>query len=168
MKTVTVISSLLVSLSAISAAHAETYTELLDKSAKAIIAEEWRTGLAATRDMLELPYLTTEQRASGFTHLCIHLTQIGRATEALRACNQSIALNANDWGAYVNRGNALSALGFRIAAKADYRKAKAMNPTSEAVTVAADMQPETPYVFTRPPYAGSVQQAQGEQILAEP
>lgn len=168
MKTATVLASLLISASVTSAARAETYSELLHKSAAAMMAEEWRTALSHTRELLALPYLTGEQRAAGLTHLCVQLTQVGRTGEALRACNASIALNAKDWGAYVNRGNALSALGYRTAAKADYRKAKELNPTSQAVDVAADMQPATPYVFTRPAYGGGVQQAQGEQLLAEP
>lgn len=167
MKIATIVASLLVSVSVTSIAKAETYTELLDKSAQAIVAEKWRMGLSATRQLLDMPYLTSEQRAEGLTHLCIHLTQIGRTLQAKRACDESIALNASDWGAYVNRGNALSAMGYRIAAKADYRKAKELNPTAEAITVAEAMQDATPYVFGAPPAGSGVQQAQGGQLLAE-
>jgi tetratricopeptide (TPR) repeat protein len=170
MKITTLLTSLVVSVSvsAISSAQAETYTDLLDKSATAIIAEKWRTGLVHTRALLDLPGLTPSQRASGLTHLCVQLTQLGRTRDALRACNETIALNPNDWGAYINRGNALSAMGRRIAAKADYRKAAELNPTTEAVDVAESLRPETPYVLGRAPYGTGLQQAQGEQLLAEP
>ncbi|MGE3334106.1 MAG: tetratricopeptide repeat protein [Rhodospirillaceae bacterium] len=160
-------SSLLASLSFVSVAKADSYSGLLDKSARAIVAEKWRAGLAATRELLDTPNLTAAQRAEGLTHLCIHLTQIGRSEHALRACNESIALNGGDWGAYVNRGNAHSALGNRIAAKADYRKAKELNPTAETVEIAESMLSETPYIFARPPAGAGTQQALGEQRLAE-
>ncbi|MCA0202283.1 MAG: hypothetical protein LCH56_15865 [Proteobacteria bacterium] len=160
-------SSLLASLSVVSAAQADTTSGLLDKSARAIVAEKWRTGLAATRELLDTPNLTTEQRAAGLTHLCIHLTQIGRTEHALRACDESIALNGADWGAYVNRGNVHSAMGNRIAAKADYKKAKELNPTTETVEIAESMMKETPYIFGRPAVDAGTQQALGEQRLAE-
>jgi Flp pilus assembly protein TadD len=159
--------SLLASLSVVGAAKADTYSELLDKSARAIVAEKWRTGLAATRELLDTPNLTAEQRAEGLTHLCIHLTQIGRTAHALRACNESIALNDSDWGAYVNRGNAHSAMGHRIAAKTDYRTAKELNPTAETIEIAESMMDETPYIFARPTMGIGTQQALGEQRLAE-
>jgi tetratricopeptide (TPR) repeat protein len=160
-------SSLLASLSVVGAAKADTYSDLLDKSARAIVAEKWRAGLAATRELLDTPNLTTKQRAEGLTHLCIHLTQIGRVEHALRACNESIAFNDSEWGAYVNRGNAHSAMGNRIAAKADYRKAKELNPTTETVEIAESMMKETPYIFGRPSVSAGTQQALGEQRLAE-
>lgn len=159
--------ALLASLSFVSAAKADTYSDLLDKSARAIVAEKWRAGLSATRDLLELPNLTSVQRAEGLTHLCIHLTQMGRTDHALRACDQSIALNASDWGAYVNRGNAHSAIGQRIAAKADYRKAKELNPTAETIEIAESMAADTPYIFSRPVAGAGTQQALGEQRFAE-
>lgn len=167
MKNVVAFATLLVSFSAVSAAHADTYTTLLDKSSQAIVSEKWRTGLAATRDLLELPNLTSEQKAAGLNHLCIHLSQIGRTSQAIRACNESIALNASDWGVHINQGNALSAAGFRIAAKASYSMAEELNPTSPMIEVAESMQPETPYVFGRPMLGAGVQQAQDKQVLAE-
>ncbi len=160
-------SSMLASLSIVSAAKADAASDLLDKSARAIVAEKWRAGLAATREFLDTPNLTADQRAAGFTHLCIHLTQIGRTDHALRACNESIALNGGDWGAYVNRGNAHSAMGNRIAAKADYRKARELNPAAETVEIAESMMSETPYIFARPKAGAGTQQALGEQRLAE-
>ncbi|MGE3475879.1 MAG: hypothetical protein AB7H70_08730 [Rhodospirillaceae bacterium] len=160
-------SSLLASLSVVSAAKADTYSGLLDKSARAIVAEKWRAGLAAARELLDMPNLSTAQRAEGLTHLCIHLTQIGRTEHALRACNESIALNPGGWGAYVNRGNAHSAMGNRIAAKADYRKARHLNPTAETIEIAESMMSETPYIFARPSPGAGTQQALGEQRLAE-
>lgn len=167
MKFVAALTTLLVSFSAVSAANADTYTKLLDTSSQAIVAAKYRTGLAATRELLELPNLTAEQKAAGLNHLCIHLSQIGRTSQALRACNESIALNASDWGVYVNRGNALSAAGFRIAAKASYRKAEELNPAAGTIEVAESMQRETPYVFGRPMGGAGVQQAQDKQVLAE-
>lgn len=160
-------SSLLASLSVVSAAKADTYADLLGKSARAIVAEKWRAGLKATRELLDMPNLSAAQRAEGLTHLCIHLTQIGRTEHALRACNESIALNPGGWGAYVNRGNAQSAMGNRIAAKADYRKARELNPTAETVEIAESMMSETPYIFARPPAGAGTQQALDEQRLAE-
>lgn len=160
-------SSLLASLSVVGAAKADTYSTLLDKSARAIVAEKWRAGLAATRELLDMPNLTAAQRAEGLTHLCIHLTQVGRTEHAMRACNESIALNGSDWGAYVNRGNAHSAMGNHIAAKADYRKAKELNPTTETIEIAESMKSDTPFIFGRPSGGAATQQALGEQRLAE-
>jgi tetratricopeptide (TPR) repeat protein len=167
MKNVVALATLLVSFSAVSAAQADTYSNLLDKSSQAIISEKWRTGLAATRDLLALPDLTSAQKAVGLNHLCIHLSQVGRTAQAIHACNASIALDASDWGVHVNKGNALSAAGFRIAAKASYRKAEELNPTNSMIEVAESMQPQTPYAFGRPMMGAGVQQAQDKQVLAE-
>lgn len=148
-------------------ARAETYAQLLDRSAAAIVAEDFRTGLVHSRDLVALPHLTRTQQAVAYTHLCINLSQIGRSTEALRACDEAVARDAGAWGAYVNRGNVRSAVGDRLAARADYRKAKSLSPSQPAVDVAATLQARTPYVFFRPAAGIATQQAQGEQVLAE-
>ena len=160
-------SSLLTALALTSAANADSYTDLIGKSARAIVAENWRAGLSAARDVLDMPNLTAVQRAEALTHLCIHLTQIGRAGDAVRACDESIALNGSDWGAYVNRGNAHAANGNRIAATSDYRKAKDLNPAAAVTDIAESMKRETPFAFGRPSETTDPQQAQGEQRLAE-
>jgi hypothetical protein len=86
--------TLLLCAAATASARAETYGQLLDKSRKAMMSEDWRAGLAHTRAMLDLPALSREQLAGGLAHLCIHLTQLDRAAEAQAACNESIARDA--------------------------------------------------------------------------
>ncbi len=79
---------------AASSAQAETYTQLLDKSTKAMMSADWRTGLRHARTLLDLPDLGREERGAGLAHLCIHLTQLGRADEAQGACNEISARGA--------------------------------------------------------------------------
>jgi len=168
MKNITALAAaLLASAVSVSSANAETYVELLDRSSKAIVAQQFRAGLAVSREMVALPYLTRAQQAVAYNHLCINLSQIGRTSDALRACNQAVALDDKAYGSYVNRGNVLSALGYRPAARADYRVAKQLSPTAKAVNVAATLQSETPYVFLRPAGGASTQQAQNPQGFAE-
>jgi hypothetical protein len=79
---------------AASSAQAETYNQLLDKSAKAMRSADWRGGLRHARALLDLPDLGRDERGAGLAHLCIHLTQLGQADEAQAACNETIARRA--------------------------------------------------------------------------
>lgn len=153
--------SLLISAFSVSSAMAETasFTTLLDKSAKAMSEKDWPEGLAASRQLVALPYLTKANEAVAYTHLCINLSQMGRIRQALRACDQAVALDPEAWGAYINRGNVLLSSGYRLAARADFRRADELKPAGAIVETAAPMQKETAYVFMRPAINAAPQQA---------
>ncbi len=123
----------LTTVSAAQAHDTSTIHSLLDKSADAVTAKNWVAGAGAASDLVETEGLTPLQTAMAQNNLCIHMTQLQRFGGALDACDAAVAYAPEAWAVYVNRGNLLYAMGKRGAAKADYAKAKTLNPTEPAV-----------------------------------
>jgi len=72
--------------------------------------------------------LTEAERTSAQNSLCAAEYSLGHFGAAKKACTAAIKANKGYWKAYVNRGNALRALGDHKAALADYCAAHALEP----------------------------------------
>jgi Flp pilus assembly protein TadD len=137
-------------LSSISGAKAETFSALLSKSTAAAETSDWRSGASYSRKLLALPDLSSTQSAAAYSHLCMHLTNLAQFDAALVACNRSVALEPTAWGSYVNRGNVYLALGDTAGARANYNRAKAMNPSAPILGKAMAYALPSAYVVKTP------------------
>lgn len=143
----------LVILSTIAVAHAErpaTFTELLSQSTAAAVDGDWRMGESYSRRLIALPGLTPSDAAAGFSHLCMHLSNLGKFSDAFAACNKSIALEPDSWSTYLNRGNLRFAYGDKDGAKVDYMHARELNPSAPALTAAFAFTMSPKYVVPTP------------------
>ena len=75
--------------------------------------------------------LPPELRYSGLNALCITQTIIGNEKSAIRACNQAIEIQPNNWKAFNSRGTAYYTAKRFNKAISDYQKALQLNPESE-------------------------------------
>jgi len=69
-------------------------------------------------------------RAAGLANLCAAYVGLEKPDDAIERCNQSLALNANNWRTYSNRAAAFTIKGLYSEALFDLDAATAINPRS--------------------------------------
>jgi tetratricopeptide (TPR) repeat protein len=141
-------------------AGATASSQLLNRSAKAMMSEDWYTGSLASRKALGLPNLNTWETMAALNNLCIFQTKLGLFKEALVTCTKSVERGPDQWANYINRANLLAMTGDARGAKADYARAKELNPTSPDLRPSRLMKPVTPsFIALASSDAPSVQRA---------
>jgi len=108
-------------------------TALLSESATAALNADWQRGASLSRRLLSTPDLSSEIAAAGWSHLCVHLTNLADFGNAMVACNKSVALEPASWGNYMNRANLYVARNEMPQARSDYNRAKALNPSASVL-----------------------------------
>ena len=101
----------------------------LTEGAAAILAGDYQRGVELTlQGLAEVP--GTRDRAAGLSNLCAGLVGLREYAEALRRCDQSLALNDSNWRTWNNRAAALLGLGLVSRAITDIERGLAINPDS--------------------------------------
>jgi len=79
--------------------------EYLAAGAEAILAKQYDDGIRLTKIGLERP-ASTHDRAAGFSNLCAAHAAKNEPEIAIGYCNESLALDDDNWRAYSNRAYA--------------------------------------------------------------
>ena len=104
----------------------------LTEGAAAISAGDYQRGVALTlQGLAEVP--GPRDRAAALSNLCAGLVGLREYAEALRRCDQSLALNDSNWRTWNNRAAALLGLGLVRRAMTDIERGLAINPDSETL-----------------------------------
>lgn len=104
----------------------------LSEGAAAISAGDYHRGVALTlQGLAEIP--GSRDRAAALSNLCAGLVGLRDYPEALRRCDQSLALNDTNWRTWNNRAAALLGLGLVRRAITDAERGLAINPESETL-----------------------------------
>jgi tetratricopeptide (TPR) repeat protein len=132
MKLVTVI---IFSLSALGLAHASSSigtSRELSEGATAIAVGDYRRGVELTRAGLgTLP--AARDRAAALSNLCAGLVGLQEFVEALRSCDEALAINPHNWRTWNNRAAALLGLGLTSRALLDIQQGLELNPDSQTL-----------------------------------
>jgi len=78
-------------------------------------------------------------RSANLSNLCAAYAMNGAIADAIAACNDALALDGENWRAYVNRGIAQSARGDLAAARADFSAAHRIAPDEKIVQTNIDL-----------------------------
>ena len=106
----------------------------LTEGAAAIRAGDYRRGVELTlQGLAEVP--ATRDRAAGLSNLCAGLVGLGDYAEALRRCNESLAINDGNWRTWANRAAALLGLGLVSRAISDVERGLLLSPESETLSL---------------------------------
>lgn len=117
----------------------ESYTpkglghQLVGQASQALVNGDEREAMAFARQVLSYSAMQPQDVANAQNILCIAHMRLGQLKEARRACDQAIALQADNWRFYNNRGLAHMLLGDMEAAVSDYRKALSLAPDAAQV-----------------------------------
>ncbi|HSG97259.1 MAG TPA: tetratricopeptide repeat protein [Woeseiaceae bacterium] len=101
----------------------------LADGAEALQAGDAETGVELTEKGLALASGRVERKAA-LSNLCAGYLMLGRAEEALEACNEVLSLDPNYWRAYNNRALVLLELGRHEESRADIERGEALQPRS--------------------------------------
>jgi len=104
----------------------------LTQGAAAISAGDYQRGVELTlQGLAEVP--GARDRAAGLSNLCAGLVGLREYAEALRRCDESLAINDSNWRTWNNRAAALLGLGLVSRAIADVERGLAINPDSQTL-----------------------------------
>ena len=112
------------------AAVAPAKTEIVTQLSQAVQNKDWAQSEKLATAAIDLGGLTVNEKTAALSNLCIALAQQRAFTQALAACNKSVAIAPARAGSYVNRGNLYAKLGKPTLAAADYAKAKSLEPNN--------------------------------------
>ncbi len=101
----------------------------LADGAEALQAGDAEAGVALTEKGLAVASGRIERKAA-LSNLCAGYLMLGRADEALEACDEVLALDPNYWRAYNNRALVLLELGRHEESRADIERGQALQPGS--------------------------------------
>lgn len=124
---------LIFSLAGLSLAYASTSSmgtpRELSEGAMAIAVGDYRRGVELTRAGLNsIP--GSRDRAAGLSNLCAGLVGLQEFVEALRSCDEALAINPRNWRTWNNRAAALLGLGLTSRAILDIEHGLLLNPDS--------------------------------------
>jgi tetratricopeptide (TPR) repeat protein len=101
----------------------------LAEGADALQAGDAEAGVELTEKGLAMARGRVERKAA-LSNLCAGYLMLGRADEALEACDEVLALDPNYWRAYNNRALVLLVLGRHEESRADIERGQELQPTS--------------------------------------
>ncbi len=142
MKIAIISATLLISAAAAQAAGtaANTAAETaIDTAAQALAGAKWNKSVFWSEKALSTPGLSTADTVRALTSLCVAQTKLNRFGEAWNSCNAAVTAGPAEWTGYINRGNLRVMTGDVPGARADYARAKALNPAHPIAQAAADM-----------------------------
>lgn len=101
----------------------------LADGAEALLARDAEVGVELTEKGLAMARGRAERKAA-LSNLCAGYLMLGRAEDALEACNEVVALDPDYWRAYNNRALVLLELGRHEESRADIERGQALQPKS--------------------------------------
>ena len=107
--------------------------EYLLAGADAIRAGQFDDGIRLTLLGLERGATSSRNRAAGLANLCAAHVAKGEADKAIPYCDESLALNPENWRAYSNRAHAHFLRGRYVEAERDNAEAAARSPNAPHV-----------------------------------
>lgn len=122
-----------------SATAAQAAGTTLDTATQALAAGKWNQAAFWSQKALTTPGLSTADTVKALTSLCVAQTKLNRFGEAYGTCSKAVAAGPAEWTSYINRGNFRIMTGDIQGARADYARAKALNPANPVVQAAAEM-----------------------------
>lgn len=103
---------------------------LLSDGASALMSGDWERGVQLTQMGLNTA-LSRSDRAAAFANLCAGYTALKKYERALEKCNESLAIEEDNWRAWQNRAAALLGVGKVEEAIRDIQRGLRINPDSE-------------------------------------
>lgn len=110
----------------------------LAEGADALERREYREGIRRTEDGLR-GALKRKDRVGAFSNLCAGHVGAGEYDEALRYCNRSLRLDADNWHAYNNRSLAYLYLGDLESAQRDVSTGLELNPDGKTLLIVQNL-----------------------------
>lgn len=105
---------------------------LLADGAAALMSGDWQRGIDLTRLGLGGPISRNDQ-AAGLANLCAGYAALKQYEKALDYCNQSIAVEENNWRAWQNRAACFLGMGKIEESLQDIQRGLQLNPDSDAL-----------------------------------
>jgi tetratricopeptide (TPR) repeat protein len=103
---------------------------LLADGAQALMSGEWERGIQLTQMGLGTA-VSQQDRAAAFANLCAGYAALKKYERALESCDQSIAIDEDNWRAWQNRAAANLGLGRIEESLKDIQRGLQLNPDSQ-------------------------------------
>ena len=103
---------------------------LLTDGAAALTSGDWERGVQLTQMGLAAT-LSESDRAAAYSNLCAGYAALKKYERALENCDQSVAIDANNWRAWQNRAAAHLGLGKIEESIRDIQRGLQLNPDSD-------------------------------------
>jgi tetratricopeptide (TPR) repeat protein len=104
--------------------------DLVARMSQAVQSKDWYQGEKLATAAITAGGLTANEKSAALNNLCVSQSLKRAYADAAETCSQAVALTPARESAYVNRGNLYAKMGKPSLARADYAKAKELNPSS--------------------------------------
>lgn len=143
MKTAVISATLLLSVTSVHAAGTA-----LDTATQALAAGKWNKSVFWSQKALHGAGLSTGETIQALTALCVGQIKLGRFAEAAETCDKAVVVGPAEWTGYLNRGNLRALTGDSLGARADYARARDLNPAHPVTQAAASAKTIAPSMLT--------------------